>query len=156
MALPGNNGLNYRHQATSRRHQAITWTNVDLLSLRPLWNIHCDNLSPEIALILILYCCPCIYFRVTIWLIKRPSHYFTSCDITVIICLCNSYFVLYRITCFATSVHAIFSMSGDTVNSLWPSDAISHYRSWSSFVHIMACCLTAPSHYLTQFGLITD
>ena len=35
-------------------------------------------------------------------------------------------------------------------NSLWPSDAIWLRRSSSTLVHAMACCLTAPSHYLNQ------
>ena len=35
-----------------------------------------------------------------------------------------------------------------------PSDAIWHWRSWSTLVQIMACCLTAPSHYLNQCWLI--
>ena len=40
------------------------------------------------------------------------------------------------------------------VNSLWPSDAI--WRQWSrlTLVQVMACCLTAPSHYLNQCWLI--
>ena len=37
-----------------------------------------------------------------------------------------------------------------TVNSLWPSDAIRCQTSWSTLVQVMACCLTAPSHYLNQ------
>ena len=40
------------------------------------------------------------------------------------------------------------------INSLGPSDAIWHRRSWSTLVHVMACCLAAPSHYLNQFWLI--
>ena len=39
-------------------------------------------------------------------------------------------------------------------NSLWPSDAIWQYRSGSTLVQVMACCLTAPSHYLNQCWLI--
>ena len=35
-------------------------------------------------------------------------------------------------------------------------DAISQHRSGSTFVQVMACCLiTAPSHYLDQWWLIT-
>ena len=34
--------------------------------------------------------------------------------------------------------------------SLGPSDAIWRWRFWSMLVQVMACCLTAPSHYLTQ------
>ena len=40
------------------------------------------------------------------------------------------------------------------LNSLWPSDAIWWHRSWSTLVQVMACCLTAPSHYLNQCWLI--
>ena len=40
------------------------------------------------------------------------------------------------------------------VNSLGPSDAIWRWRSWSTLVQVMACCLTAPSHYLNQCWLI--
>ena len=36
------------------------------------------------------------------------------------------------------------------INSLGPSDAIWPWRSWST----LACCLTAPSHYLNQCWLI--
>ena len=40
------------------------------------------------------------------------------------------------------------------LNSLEPSDAIWCWRSWSTLVQVMACCLTAPSHYLNQCWLI--
>ena len=40
------------------------------------------------------------------------------------------------------------------LNSLRPSDAIWRWRSWSTLVQVMACCLTAPSHYLNQCRLI--
>ena len=39
-------------------------------------------------------------------------------------------------------------------NSLWPRDAIWRQRSWSTLAQVMACCLTAPSHYLNQCWLI--
>ena len=39
-------------------------------------------------------------------------------------------------------------------NSLGPSDAIWRWRPWSTLVQVMACCLTAPSHYLNQCWLI--
>ena len=39
-------------------------------------------------------------------------------------------------------------------NSLWPSDATWPHRSESTLVQVMACCLTAPSHYLNQCWLI--
>ena len=37
------------------------------------------------------------------------------------------------------------------INSLWPSDAILQHRSGSTLPQVMACCLTAPSHYLEQY-----
>ena len=40
------------------------------------------------------------------------------------------------------------------VNPLWPSDAIWQRRSGSTLAQVMACCLTAPSHYLNQCWLI--
>ena len=40
------------------------------------------------------------------------------------------------------------------LNSLWPSDTIWRQRSGSTLAQAMACCLTAPSHYLNQCWLI--
>ena len=40
-------------------------------------------------------------------------------------------------------------------NSLWLSEAIRRHRSGSTLTQIMACCLTAPSHYLYQCWFIT-
>ena len=40
------------------------------------------------------------------------------------------------------------------VNSLWSSDAIMRQGTESTLVQVMACCLTAPSHYLKQCWLI--
>ena len=40
------------------------------------------------------------------------------------------------------------------VNSLRPSDAIWRHRSGSTLAQVMACCLTASSHYLNQCWLI--
>ena len=42
------------------------------------------------------------------------------------------------------------------VNSLRPSDAIWRHRSGSTLAQVMACCLTAPSHYLNQCWLIVS
>ena len=41
-----------------------------------------------------------------------------------------------------------------SVNSLWPSDTIWRQGSGSTLAQVMACCLTAPSHYLNQCWLI--
>ena len=40
------------------------------------------------------------------------------------------------------------------INSLWPSDAIWRQKSGSTLARVMACCLTAPRHYLNQCWLI--
>ena len=40
------------------------------------------------------------------------------------------------------------------INSLWPNNAIWWHRSGSTLAQVMACCLTAPSHYLNQCWLI--
>ena len=42
----------------------------------------------------------------------------------------------------------------NNLNSLWTSDAKWRPRSGSTLVQVMACCLTAPSHYLNQCWLI--
>ena len=48
----------------------------------------------------------------------------------------------------------IYHTPGAWVNSLWPSDAIWWQGSRSTLVQVMACCLSAPSHYLNQCWLI--
>ena len=40
------------------------------------------------------------------------------------------------------------------LNSLVPNDVIRWQRSGSTLAQVMACCLTAPSHYLNQCWLI--
>ena len=40
------------------------------------------------------------------------------------------------------------------INSLWPGDTIWRQRSGSTLAQVMACCLSAPSHYLNQYWLI--
>ena len=40
--------------------------------------------------------------------------------------------------------------------AMWPSDAIWWYRHGSTLAQVMACCLTAPIHYLNQCWLITS
>ena len=45
-------------------------------------------------------------------------------------------------------------ISSHGINSLWPNDAIWRQRTESTLAQVMACCLTAPSHYLNQCWLI--
>ena len=44
--------------------------------------------------------------------------------------------------------------STSRVNSLWPSYIIWRHGSRSTLAQVMACCLTAPSHYLNQCWLM--
>ena len=44
--------------------------------------------------------------------------------------------------------------TGAIINSLWPSDAMWRQRSGSTLAQVMACCLSAPNHYLNQCWLI--
>ena len=41
-------------------------------------------------------------------------------------------------------------------NSLCQTDTTWHHRTWSTLVLVMACCLTAPTHYLSQRWLISQ
>ena len=54
------------------------------------------------------------------------------------------------------SSHALCHNQCSSFNSLGPTDAIWRWRSWSTLVQVMACCLTAPSHYLNQCWLIVS
>ena len=42
----------------------------------------------------------------------------------------------------------------DTNTLLWPRNTMWQHRSGATLAQVMACCLTAPSHYLTQCWLI--
>ena len=44
----------------------------------------------------------------------------------------------------------------ELINSLWPCDTIWWQRSVSTMTQVMAWCLTAPSHHLTQCSLIIN
>ena len=74
-----------------------------------------------------------------------------------------SWFIgLFSIHCISISIlvhlnnyaHILQFVCFVAVSSMGPSDAIWRCRSWSTLVHVMACCLTAPSHYLNQCWLI--
>ena len=44
----------------------------------------------------------------------------------------------------------LFNDTKLSLNPLWPSDTIWHWKSVSSLVQIMVCCLMAPTHYLSN------
>ena len=48
----------------------------------------------------------------------------------------------------------IWVMNQINHSSLWPGDAIWRRGTRSTLAQVMACCLTAPSHYLNQCWLI--
>ena len=52
------------------------------------------------------------------------------------------------------STQCNFTRNVYKLNSLWQSDAIWQHRFRSTLAQVMACCLTAPSHYLNQCWLI--
>ena len=52
---------------------------------------------------------------------------------------------------YTSSIHVFYSLKfSSCFNSSWPSDIIWWHWSGSNLVQLMACCLTAPSHYLNQ------
>ena len=61
--------------------------------------------------------------------------------------------LVVRMTCIVyLCIHQ--SIAALWTNSLGSSDAIWRWRSWSTLVQVMSCCLTTPSHYLNQCWLI--
>ena len=66
--------------------------------------------------------------------------------------------IFYHFTSLSSMVQVVECFLMDHkelfLNSLWPSDAIWRHRSGSTLAQVMACCLTAPSHYLNQCWLV--
>ena len=58
----------------------------------------------------------------------------------------------YGFVCISKSYEPTWLCS--MFNSLWAGDAIQRHISKSTLSQVMACCLTAPSHYLNQCSLI--
>ena len=58
-----------------------------------------------------------------------------------------------QIKCMFLLLNSI-SLLPEQFNSLKPSDTIWQYESGSTLAQVMACCLMAPSHYLSQCCLI--
>ena len=50
---------------------------------------------------------------------------------------------------------SLWHVHAGLVNSFGPSDAIWRWRSWSTLVQVMSCCLAAPSLYLNQWLIIS-
>ena len=102
----------------------------------------------------------CLYDKCCIMMKDLLFYFFHACPIVK----CQHCFPLWLGTDRTTSpylkqwwprllIHACLSRhQGD--NSMHTSDAIWRHISGSTLVHAMACCLTAPSHYLYQSWLI--
>ena len=60
----------------------------------------------------------------------------------------------HKVIAWTTVLRRLLSRLNNQVNSLRPSDAIWRQWSWTTLAQVMACCLTAPSHYLNQCWLI--
>ena len=90
----------------------------------------------------------------------RPwlAHIFISVCINAISIICDDLCIfLFQQLIKWISWHTINNSTfyfTEEVNSLGPNDAIWRQRSGSTLAQVMACCLTAPSHYLNQCWLI--
>ena len=67
---------------------------------------------------------------------------------------CRNFFPLSRSMLTLDVMYSIFNICMVHFDSLWPSDAIWSHRFKSTLARVMACCLTAPSHYLYQCWLL--
>ena len=67
----------------------------------------------------------------------------------VLVPICRFYMALLFISLYRFYKYYPFLW----VNSLWTNDDIWRQRSGSTLAQVLACCLTAPSHYLNQFWL---
>ena len=121
----------------------------------------CDSSSPAVIIMMqqtlfmlisiVIMQCFCIVERILdYWLLAFCGEYIHSCMLL--------FFVWDH-------VHVIGDIwetpLGDCVacgdfNSLWPREAIWWQRFGSTLDQVMACCLTAPSHYLNQCWLIIN
>ena len=118
------------------RHEAIIWTKVGILLIRPL-----ETNFSEILIEIYTFSFKKMHLKMASakW---RP--------------FCPGLNVLTAIvwtTIPAPSHPGQVTTTHLKVNSLWPSDTIWRHSSGSPLAQVMACCLTAPSHYLHQCWL---
>ena len=107
------------------------WTELSSTNVNK--NSECSNAKTMYCLCVFFFQTPlpCRYWRVQTFLTLLPF-------------FVNWYSVTFR---FCLDYH-------QALNSLRPSDAIWRQWSWTTLAQVMACCLTAPSHYLNQCWLI--
>ena len=78
---------------------------------------------------------------------RQLWHNHVQCDIWLVRYRFNSW-PYSRLACTNTGLSKVM------LNSLWPSDVIWRQGSMSTLAQVVACCLTAPSHYLNQCWLM--
>ena len=59
----------------------------------------------------------------------------------------------YLTQCWLRPLTEYSTSKPQRVNTLWPSDTICRHKSGSALAQVMACCLTASSHYLNNVDL---
>ena len=125
------------------RHQAIIWTNAGILLIEPLGT----NFSEILIGI--------HKFSFTKMRLKMSSAKWRP------FCFGLNVLIRPQRKCHIVDVQNVHSpplvhmaWCPAARNSLWPSDAIWRHRSGSTLAQVMACCLTAPTHYLNQCWLI--
>ena len=122
-----------------------------LLSITPLNNILLTHLSQEPHI--------CINNLDHHWFRWWPVTSWTNADLLLIGSLGTNFSgIRTQIQNFHKSLWNVYEMAvimsrERWVNSLVPSDATWRHRTMSTLVQVMACCLTAPSHYLNQCWL---
>ena len=135
------------------RQQAITWTNVDPDLCHHMVHVllgHNDLSCIKVINTNILLPFNSLWSRDTLW-------YNGSRSTLVQVMACFISLPEQMLTYSQRSSMALILLTYfdyRPVNSLWPSDDIGCWISWSTMVQVMACCLTAPSHYLNQCWLI--
>ena len=92
----------------------------------------------------------CLAVKAPTWLNAASRYHAESANSGLITVEYHYNMVQYNTIAYCTAV------TFKELNSLWPSDAIQRRRSWSTSSQVMACCLTAPNHYLNQCWLINS
>ena len=118
------------------RHQAITWTNVNLSSVT-FSDIHLralpsENLETN------------QYNKIENYILKSHPDLLGANELTIRKSWRHDKMLLVSLVADA------LALKYHTINSLWPGDTIWHHRICSTPVQIMACCLALPGHYLNQ------
>ena len=119
-----------------------------------VWLIHSTAGNVSVIPFRYWYCTPWYQIYVYADMIPHIISYISCCYTP---CFCHIFFLYYtpwyKFCCICLFLKVYITGCSD-YNSLGPSDTIWWYRSGSTLAQVMACCLTAPSHYLNQCWLI--